>query len=129
METGVERRRSSRVDFRVKAKSLLKNKGYNGSIENFSREGMMKTIPNGQIIEMLPGTTIGVSFQMPSGETLNLECEVKWIRHHSDLPFGIKHHIGMEIKNTPQKYTEFVEGLYNESFYSSLVQKIDLKNL
>jgi hypothetical protein len=129
MESSVENRRSPRVDFKVKAKSILKNIGYQGSIENFSREGMLKIIPNGQVLEMLPGTTIGVSFQTPSGETLNLECEVKWIRHHSDLPFGMKHHIGMEIKNPPQQYTEFVEGLYNESFYHSLVQKINLKNL
>jgi hypothetical protein len=109
----VENRFSLRVDFWVQAKSILKNKGYNGSIENFSQEGMLKVIPNGQLIEILPGATTGVSFQTPSGETLNIECEVKWIRHHSDLPFGIKHHIGMEIKNPPQKYTEFVEGLYS----------------
>jgi hypothetical protein len=96
MESRVERRRSPRIDFRVKAKSISKNKGYNGSIENFSREGMLKIIPNGQGLEILPGNTIGVSFQTPSGETLNLECEVKWIRQLSDLPFGIKHHIGME---------------------------------
>jgi hypothetical protein len=73
----------------------------------------MNTIPNGQVIEMLPGTTMGVSFQTPSGETLNLECEVKWIRHLPDLPFGMKHHIGMEVQNPPQEYKEFVEGLYS----------------
>lgn len=125
----MEERRSPRVDFRVKAESISKDKSYNGSIENFSREGMLKVIPNGRIIKILPGTIIRVSFQTPSGETLNLECEVKWIRHHSDFPFGIKHHMGMEIQNTPQKYNEFVEGLYNESFYRNLVQNIDLKNL
>jgi hypothetical protein len=113
MESRLERRRSPRVDFRVKAKSISKNKGYQGSIENFSREGIMNTIPNGQVIEMLPGTTMGVSFQTPSGETLNLECEVKWIRHLPDLPFGMKHHIGMEVQNPPQEYKEFVEGLYS----------------
>jgi hypothetical protein len=111
MKLKLERRRSPRVDFKVTAKSISKNKGFQGSIENFSREGIMKTIPNGQVMEILPGTTIGVSFQTPSGETLNLECEVKWIRHHPDMPFGIKHHIGMEIQNPPQKYMEFVESL------------------
>ncbi|MHA2219038.1 MAG: hypothetical protein ACXACY_24220 [Candidatus Hodarchaeales archaeon] len=90
---------------------------------------MMEVILNRQVLGILPGTTIGVGFQTPTGETLSLECEVKWIRHLSNLPFAITHHIGMEIKNPPQKYKEFVEGLYNESFYSSLVQKIDLKNL
>jgi hypothetical protein len=112
MESRLERRRSPRVDFIVIAKSTSKNKGYQGSIENFSREGMLKVISNGQVIEILPGTTMGVSFQIPSGKTLNLECEVKWIRHLPDLPFGIKHHIGMEVQNPPQEYTEFVEGLY-----------------
>jgi hypothetical protein len=101
METVVEKRRSPRVDFIVRAKSISKDKGYQGSIENFSREGMMKTIPNGRILKI------------PSGETLNLECEVKWIRHQSDFPFGIKHHIGMEIQNPPQEYSEFVENLYS----------------
>jgi hypothetical protein len=109
----VENRFSRRVDFGVQAKSILKNKGYNGSIENFSQEGMLKVIPNGQLIEILPGTTTGVSFQTSSGETLNLECEVKWIRHLPDLPFGFKHQVGMEVQNPPQKYTEFVESLYS----------------
>jgi hypothetical protein len=129
MESIVEKRRSQRVDFKVKAKSISKNKGYQGSIENFSREGMLKSIPNGHVLDIIPGTTVGVSFQIPSGETLNLECEVKWIRHLPDMPYGIKHHVGMEVQNPPQKYTEFVEGLYNESFYNSLVQKIDYKDL
>jgi hypothetical protein len=123
METRVERRRSQRVDFKVKAKSISKNKGYQGSIENFSKEGMMNVIPNGQLIEMLPGATIGISFQTPSGETLNLECEVKWILHQSNLPFGINHQIGMEIKNPPQKYNEFVESLYSIHLSAPLARK------
>jgi hypothetical protein len=73
----------------------------------------MKTISNVKVIEILPGTTIGVGFQTPTGETLSLECEVKWIRNLPDLPFGMKYHVGMEIQNPPQKYNEFVEGLYS----------------
>jgi hypothetical protein len=90
VELKVERRRSPRVDFKLKAKAISKTKGYQGSIENFSREGMMNVIPHGQLIEMLPGATIGISFQTPSGETLNLECEVKWILHQSI--FICQHH-------------------------------------
>jgi hypothetical protein len=58
METVVEKRRSPRVDFIVRAKSISKDKGYQGSIENFSREGMMKTIPNGRILKILPGANV-----------------------------------------------------------------------
>jgi hypothetical protein len=118
----MERRRSTRIDLRLRARSILKDNVYKGSIENFSREGMMEVILNRQVLGMLPGTTIGVSFQTPSGETLNLECEVKWIRHLSNLPFAVTHHIGMEIKNPPQKYMEFVESLYSIHLSAPLVR-------
>lgn len=124
METILGKRRSPRVDFRVKAKSIAKNKGYQGSIENFSREGILNSIPNGHVLDIFPGTTIGVSFKTPSGETLNLECEVKWIRHFPDLPFGIKHHVGMEVQNPPEKYTEFVESLYSVHLSVPVANKI-----
>jgi hypothetical protein len=101
METRLERRRSTRIDLRLRARSILKDNVYKGSIENFSREGMMEVILNRQVLGMLPGTTI---------------------RHLSNLPFAVTHHIGMEIKNPPQKYMEFVESLYSIHLSAPLVR-------
>jgi hypothetical protein len=109
----VERRRSPRVDFHLKAESTSGNIKHNGSIENFSREGMMKVILNGQLLDIIPGTELEVSFETPSGEKVILACEVRWVRYCSNMPFGLKHTVGMEITNPPQKYTGFVESLYS----------------
>ncbi|MHA2123176.1 MAG: PilZ domain-containing protein [Promethearchaeota archaeon] len=115
----MEKRRSPRVDFRVRAASTVENTNHKGYIRNFSREGMLKVIPNEHVLNILPGTILEVNFETPSGEKLNLECEVKWVRHSSNLPFGLNHHVGIEVKKTCQHYKEFIHELYNEYLQAS----------
>jgi hypothetical protein len=110
----MEKRRSPRVGFKVRAASIVENTYYKGYINNFSREGMLKIIPNSRVLNIVPGTVLEVSFETPSGSKLNLECEVKWVRHSSNLPFGLNHHVGIEVKNPPQHYKEFIHEIYNE---------------
>lgn len=107
----VERRRSQRVVFQLEAESILKNANYKGTIENFSREGMMKVIPNGRLLNILPGTKLHVTFETPSGTKLHLQCEVRWVLHFSNMPFGLRHHVGLKIQNPTRKYMEFVHNL------------------
>jgi hypothetical protein len=116
-----EKRRSSRIGCRVRAEYTLVNTRYKGFIENFSREGILKTIYNNQQeLYISPGTMLVVSFRIPSASKLDLPCEVRWIRHAPDLPFGIKHYIGMEIYNPPQKYKDFIQELYY-LYYKSIL--------
>jgi hypothetical protein len=115
----MEKRRSPRVDFKLIAESTVENTNYKGYISNFSREGMLKIIPNGQLLDVQPGTILEVSFETPFGEKLSLECEVKWVRHLSNLPFGLNHHVGIEIKSTSQHYKEFIQELYDEYLHKS----------
>lgn len=110
---GVERRRSKRVAFRIHAGSFSENKKYNGYIENFSFEGMLKIIPEVTGIDIVPGMKLEVSFQLPTGEEFTLGCEIKWVRHLTNMPWGLKHYVGMEIINPPHVYTEFVQELYD----------------
>lgn len=112
-QPGIERRRSRRVVFRIRAESFSENKRYKGLIENFSLEGMLKIIPEATVIDFAPGMKLEVSFQLPAGEEFRLGCEIKWVRHHTNMPFGLKHYVGMEIINPPQVYTAFVQGLYD----------------
>lgn len=115
----MERRRSPRVVYKAKAKATLGNTNYNGYIENFSREGMLKIIPSEQLLDIFPGTTLEVSLETPSGENITLECEVKWVRHYPIIPFRLKHDVGMEIKNITQKYKDFIQELYAEYLHIS----------
>lgn len=114
LSTQIEKRRSQRVTFRLGAESILGEKKYSGNIENFSKEGILKSIAGKDVLACSPGTTINVNFQTPSGELVELSCEIKWLRINSNMPFGIKHNLGMEIVDPPQEYTEFVEYLYNQ---------------
>jgi hypothetical protein len=66
----------------------------------------------------MPGTKLNVSFKTPSGEKIELECDVKWVRHISNMPFGVKHHMGLEIINPSIKYREFIKSL--NRFHSSI---------
>jgi hypothetical protein len=109
---GGERRRSRRVVFQLRAESFSENRKYKGFIENFSLEGMLKIIPEETVIDFTPGMKLEVSLQLPAGDTFKLGCEIKWVRHRTNMPFGLKHYVGIEIINPPQVYREFVQDLY-----------------
>lgn len=117
----MEKRRSTRIGCRVRSEYTLINKRYKGFIENFSREGLLNTIYNDQQeLYISLGTTVVVSFRVPSGRKLDLKCEARWIQHAPDLPFGIKHYIGMEIQNPTQAYRDFIQELYYIYYRSTL---------
>lgn len=111
--SGIERRRSRRIVFRVPSEAISEHKKYKGFIENFSLEGMLKIIPDVMVLDFLPGMKFELSFQLPAGGEFSLGCEIKWVRHRTNMPFGLKHYVGMEIQNSPEVYAEFVQGLYD----------------
>lgn len=111
----MEKRRSKRVPFRLPAEMTTGDQAYQGVIENFSREGMMKVIPHKKLLDFLPGTSLKIHFQTPSGEKLILDCEIRWLRYQTNMPFGLKHFVGMEIINPPHLYNEFIQTLYEGS--------------
>jgi hypothetical protein len=113
-ETTMERRRSKRVNFSLKAQSIHGEKKFNGVIGNFSKEGIFKIIPEKNLVGFIPGMEVIVTFQTPQGHNLHLNCEIKWLQVNLNLPHGLKYHLGMEIKNPPQGYEEFVQTLYEE---------------
>lgn len=109
----MKQRRSKRVAVRLPAKMVSEGNAYAGFIENCSREGILKIIPHERLLNFLPGTTHEVRFQTPSGEMLNLYCEIRWLRFQTNMPFGLNHYVGMEIINPPRIYSEFVQNLYD----------------
>ncbi|MEN8265219.1 MAG: hypothetical protein ABFR82_17370 [Nitrospirota bacterium] len=109
------------------AKITIDSKTYNGYIENLVQEGaeylmtclinVSREITDERIYEMhfkvpsrdpeyfQPKKTAEVHFQTPSGETINLICELLW--------FSVSQYdsrtevLGMEIINPPIEYKEF----------------------
>ncbi len=103
------------MPFRLPAELTSRDQSYHGVIENFSREGMMKVIHHEKLLDFLPGTTLEVHFQTPAGEKLILDCEIRWLRYQTNMPFGLNHYVGMEIINPPLTYNAFIQTLYDRN--------------
>lgn len=107
----MERRLSQRIPVTLDAYFSSGGKTYTGLIENVSREGveylMVSSIQATK--DFKPEKMIELYFQIPSGQTLNLNCEVKWLLKASQNDKLLT--LGMKIIDPPQEYKEFINTL------------------
>ncbi len=105
----MERRRFKRVNFTLHAEIVLKDNNYKGIIENLSEKGLFKiVIIEKDLTDFVPGATPEVKFQIPSGDTLNLNCNIVWVRIDKEPDGGLRYNMGLEIISPPPEYIEFV---------------------
>ncbi len=114
----MEKRRVERKIVFLETDFTSGGRSYTGVIENISEYGVhMKTSLTKTTIDFLPTTTIELKLHNPSGETINLRCEIMWLYskkiQHPRLEngFGFENNIGMEIKTSPPEYKKFVMNL------------------
>jgi hypothetical protein len=113
---GIEKRRNKRINYKLKADVSFDSKHAQGMIENFSETGIFKVVfCEKGVINFYPGETIGVNFQMPLGQAVDLECEIKWVRIQKGSPLFMKYSMGVKIINPPPVYIEFIKTLLTES--------------
>jgi hypothetical protein len=91
-------------------------KSYVGFIHNVSEEGLAFETYDFEptLRELSPKKVIKLTVRIPSGETLNLNCEIIWSSRHSPLRLFqnyTTHRIGMRIIDPPSKYREYVKAL------------------
>ena len=107
----MERRLSQRIPVTLDAHVSSGGKTYTGFIENVSKEGveylMVSSIEASK--DFKPEKIIELYFQIPSGETLNLNCEVQWLLRASPNDKTLT--LGMKIIDPPTKYKEFINSL------------------
>jgi len=107
----MEKRRSKRFRVHLKAERISGNEKYGVFIENISEYGIhIITTSTEKHKSYTPGTNIDLKFQLFTGETLNLQCKVKWA-HSKVPPDGLTDSIGLEIIDPPEKYLELVKKL------------------
>ena len=110
------RKLTARTPVRLKAKIISGGETYPGSIQNVSESGV------GYFVESVikaekdfaPKKIIELSFQTPSGETVNLDCEIIWCSRKT--PDDKRLTIGIKIIKPPQKYKKFVKNLKIDYF-------------
>jgi len=109
----MEKRVSERVPYRLDAKIISAGKTYDGVIENVSEGGMEYLMTS--LVEtskhFVPEKIIEINFQISSGETLHLKCQVKWYLEVD--PHDRKLMLGMKILDPHHKYKELLRNLSN----------------
>jgi hypothetical protein len=69
----------------------------------------MRIIPTRTLRDFATGIKLDLTFQIPSGETLNLYCRKIW--SFRITPRSLIKRIGMEIIDPPVEYREFLTSL------------------
>lgn len=107
-----ERRGSKRAIANLKAEFTADSNTYTGVIENLCVEGICLTADTTEAArDFIPGTSIKLRFQIPSGETLNLYCLIIWL-HTCRVPsHGLTNSMGIKIIDPPLRYKEFYKKL------------------
>ena len=117
-----EHKRSSER-FSVNLNSVITSgfRNYLGFIDNVSEEGLAYIRVDRDTFtltlkEFTPEKIINIILVVPYGETLNLNCQIKWSAILSS-PWPLPEDyptlgIGMKIINPPLKYREYVETLH-----------------
>jgi hypothetical protein len=110
------RKLTARTPVNLKAQIISDGETYPGFIQNVSEDGI------GYVIESVfevdkdfaPKKMLLINLQLPSGETLNLDCEIIWCTRKS--PDDKRLIIGLNIIKPPQKYKKFVKRLKTDYF-------------
>jgi hypothetical protein len=106
----MKKRQHKRFNTRFHAIILSNNNSYAGFIENVSEDGVgyiMSTFKKA-LEDLLPGKKINLVILTPSGDTLNLRCEIRWTNTPSEME---KLCLGAKIVDPPIKYKEFLKTL------------------
>ena len=110
------RKLTARIPVFLKAQIISGGKTYPGFIQNVSERGIGYFIESVIKVEedFNPKKIIQITFQIPSGETLILDCKIVWYSRES--PDDKKLTVGIKIIEPPQQYKQFVQDLKIERF-------------
>jgi hypothetical protein len=110
------RKLTARLSVHLKAKIISGGETYPGFIENISESGIGYFIESMIKVEkdFTPKKMIELTFQIPSGKTLNLDCEIVWYSRESRDDKKLK--VGLKLIEPPQQYKQFIQDLKIERF-------------
>lgn len=107
----MEKRRSGRYPVELNADIVLGERTYRGHVTDVSECGVGYLTTSFDYVssDVTPERVIDMDLQTPAGDTLRLNCEVKWFL--SDSPRNGKLTLGMKIIDPPLQYRKYVEKL------------------
>jgi hypothetical protein len=108
----MEKRASKRIDCSLNAEVTTRGSLYPITVENFSNGGMHVVMPTEKTVEdFIPGATVGVNFQAPTGEWINQHCTIKWLKINTEPQDSIIYNIGLQVIAPPPQFKEVYDYL------------------
>ena len=104
----MEKRRHNRFFISLHAKVIADGKSFDGVIENVSDEGVASTITTHLKADQdfSPHKIVELSFQLPTGESINMNCEVRWFLRPSSNNSSVM--LGLHVEDAPQSYKDWI---------------------
>ena len=105
----MERRRSKRLTVNLKAERISCTDNCSVFIDNLSESGISMLTTKTKKNVYVPGSEIDLELELMTGETINLNCNVKWA--YNNFPEEKTNNVGLEIIDPPQKYMDFLKSM------------------
>ncbi|RJQ16117.1 MAG: PilZ domain-containing protein [Nitrospiraceae bacterium] len=95
----------------LNAKVVSGGRIFDGTIESVSEDGLEYFITSfiKASGDLIPSKLVNINFQAPTGETLNLNCELMWFLETSPEDKTLL--VGMKIIDPPLTYKEILKHL------------------
>ena len=102
-------RRHKRFAISLHANIIIGEKTYKGIIGNISEEGVLTSLTTFIKTDdtFLPKKNVGLNFDLPSGETVDLNSEVRWFIRPSEK--GKTLMLGLYIIDPPPEYIAWIK--------------------
>lgn len=106
----MERRGAKRLTVNLKAERLSCTKNCSVFIENLSETGISMITSPTKSNAYVPGAGLDIKLKLSNGDTLKLNCNVKWSYDNSSE--DMTNSVGLEIIDPPAEYKEFLKTLH-----------------
>jgi len=104
-------RNFKRIPVKLEAEIISDGIKYSGFIEDVSEYGLnITTFSMKGITTFIPGAVFELEFQ-PSGEKINLNCEIKRVEINKKPPHDLIYTIAVGITEQPPEYKKFLKTL------------------
>jgi len=103
----MEKRHARRIKSDIPCRLVSRSLNFSGLIEDLTENGICVLILPTRAVEDIPcGMNFMVKFQIPSGDTIDLQCTVR--QAYKTSPDKPTNNVGMEINQQPPEYKAFL---------------------
>jgi hypothetical protein len=107
----IEKRRYNRFDIALDCEIMVNGRSYAGVTKNVSLHGLyvrFHPVSADSMVNFSFDNALKILCNISSDNKVNLDCLVRWAHFSKDPSVGAVEGMGVEIKNPPSTYMDFI---------------------